>query len=371
MSRREIKALQIVAKKGIYEMGNGMFKVASQSKPSQYHVVRTIDGKRLCDCADFAKGKKCKHIYAATYYLMLKDLTLGISCNEENIDTCPNCNSRQIVKSGYRHNKSGLVQRYYCKSCKKSFRDPRGFKWSRYNPHIIATALDLYCRGLSLREVADHLKSTYKIAVSYGTIYMWIKRYVELVHKYTTSLTKRTYERWCADETVLRIKSRDLLLWTLLDYESRLLIAHRISTTKNTKEAASLIKKGLQSTSSPPLELVSDGNPAYSKALKNAIKPSTPIIHVVGPLAGPITNNRSERLNQTVKRRVRKAIHFNSKEGAESFMKAFEVFYNFIRPHQALENYTPAEKAGIMEKTSWHRLIKMAKSKGMRGNNNS
>lgn len=362
MSRREIKALQIVAKKGIYEMGNGIFKVESQSNPSQYHIVRMTNGKRTCDCIDFAKGKKCKHIYAVTYYLILKDLTLGISCNEENIDACPNCNSKQIVKSGYRYNKSGPVQRYYCKSCEKSFRDPRGFKWSKYNPHIIATALDLYCRGLSLREVADHLKSTYKIAVSYGTVYVWIKRYVELVHKYTTNLTKRTSERWCADETIVHVKSRDLLLWTLLDYGSRLIIAHRISTNKTTKEARSLIKKGLQSTSFPPLEFVTDGNPAYSKALKNAIKLGTPIIHVVGPLAGPITNNRSERLNQTVKKRVKNAIHFNSESGIEAFVKAFEIYYNFIRPHQALGNITPAEKAGIMPKTSWKDLIILAKA---------
>lgn len=364
MSRREIKALQIVAEKGIYEMGNGMFKVVSQSDPSQYHIVWIVGGKRICDCADFAKGKRCKHIYAVTYYLMLKDLMLGASYNGENVEnTCPNCGSDQIVKYGYRYNKSGAVQRYYCKSCRKSFRDTSSFKWSRYNPHIIATALDLYCRGLSLREVADHLKSTYGIAVSYGTIYLWIKRYVELVHKYTTHLTKRTSERWCADETIVHVKSRDLLLWTLLDYESRLLIAYRISANKTTKEASHLIKKGLQSTCSPPLEFITDGNPAYSKALKNATKLGTPMIHVVGPLTGPITNNRSERLNQTVKKRVKNAIHFNSENGIEAFVKAFEIYYNFIRPHFALGNATPAEKAGIMPKTSWKELIKLAKAK--------
>jgi len=301
MSRREIKALQIVAEKGIYEVGDGTFKVIS-SNPGQYHTVRVANGRRTCDCPDFAKRKKCKHVYAVTYYLMVKDLVSSISCGEGNVEVaCPLCSSsQQVVKAGFRYNKSGPVQRYYCKSCRKSFRDPRGFEWSRYSPHIIATALDLYCRGLSLREVADHLKSTYNIEVSYGTIYIWIKRYVELVHKYTSGFSKNTRERWCADETMVHVRSRDLLLWMLLDYENRLLIAHHISAGKHSDDASRLIRKGVQSTRSLPLEIVSDGNPAYHRAIENELR-GIPLVHVVGPLAGPITNNRSERLNQTVK----------------------------------------------------------------------
>lgn len=39
------------------------------------------------------------------------------------------------------------------------------------------------------------------------------------------------------------------------------------------------------------------------------------------------------------------------------------IFYNFIRPHMALEGQTPAEAAGInleLEANKWMQLIRMA-----------
>ncbi|MEM2027572.1 MAG: transposase [Candidatus Bathyarchaeia archaeon] len=121
------------------------------------------------------------------------------------------------------------MQRYRCKKCGTYFRDPRGFKWLRFSPDVIAAALDLYCRGLSLRSVAKHLESTYGVKVSYGTIYSWLKKYVEIVHRYTSQIRGEHGDRWHADETVLRVRGRDLFLWTILDYETRFLLAHHIS----------------------------------------------------------------------------------------------------------------------------------------------
>jgi transposase InsO family protein len=106
--------------------------------------------------------------------------------------------------------------------------------------------------------------------------------------------------------------------------------------------------------------VITDGNPAYTEALRKEASPGKPLIHVVGPLAGPVTNNLIERLNQTIKKRAENALHFNGQSGAETFSKAFEIFYNYIRPHLALNSATPAEKAGIMEKTNWHELIMAA-----------
>lgn len=300
MSRREIRALQIVSEGGVTELAEGLFVVTSQSDPGKRHLVRVADGSRTCDCEDFANRRKCKHIYAVTYYLMLKNIVLNVSRQQLNLEiSCPHCGLKEIVRSGYRYNKSGPVQRYYCKLCRKWFRDPDAFTHRKFSPHVIVTALDLYCRGLSLREVEDHLRSTYNVEVSYGTIYSWIRCYVELVHKYTSTLTKNVSERWCADETLIRVRGRDLFLWSLLDYKTRLLIAHHISNLKNAKEAGELIKKGYKNANGHPLEIVSDGNVAYQKALQTEVE-HKPLIHIIGPLSGPVSNNRVEKLNQTI-----------------------------------------------------------------------
>ena len=46
---------------------------------------------------------------------------------------------------------------------------------------IIATALDLYFRGLSLRKISEHFETLYQAKVSYTSVYYWLSKYVEIV----------------------------------------------------------------------------------------------------------------------------------------------------------------------------------------------
>jgi len=51
-------------------------------------------------------------------------------------------------------------------------------------------------------------------------------------------------------------------------------------------------------------------------------------------------------------------------KSAEKMLEANRIYYNYIRPHQALNGKTPAEKAGIdlqLEGNKWEELIKRAK----------
>ncbi|MEM2550352.1 MAG: IS6 family transposase, partial [Nitrososphaerota archaeon] len=329
----------------------------SQSEPRKCYRVKLSGGRYACECEDFLNGKKCKHIYAVTYYLMLRDLRANMHLSGQNL-SCPSCGCdlSNAVRAGRRYNKSGVVQRYRCKKCGTYFRDPRGFKWLRFSPDVIAAALDLYCRGLSLRSVAEHLESTYGVKVSYGTIYSWLKKYVEIVHRYTSQIRGEHGDRWHADETVLRVRGRDLLLWTILDYETRFLLAHHISIHKDSNEAHKVVEEAARKAGKIAWEIVTDGNPAYFDAIRQEHM-EHPVIHVVGPLAGPVSNNASERLNQMIKRRAKNAVHFNSEQGAELFVKSFEVFYNFIKPHRSINYATPAEKAGASKRASWLDLL--------------
>ncbi len=60
------------------------------------------------------------------------------------------------------------------------------------------------------------------------------------------------------------------------------------------------------------------------------------------PLA---TNYRIETLNGTSKKRVRVQRGWKSME--PKIAEGQRIQYNFVRPHMALENQTPAEAAGI------------------------
>jgi transposase InsO family protein len=57
------------------------------------------------------------------------------------------------------------------------------------------------------------------------------------------------------------------------------------------------------------------------------------------------TNNRIERLNATVGERVK--VQRGWKSLKTKVAEGQRIHYNFVRPHQALEGQTPAERAGI------------------------
>jgi len=48
-------------------------------------------------------------------------------------------------------------------------------------------------------------------------------------------------------------------------------------------------------------------------------------------------------------------------ETAQTMMDGLRIYYNFIRPHMALNGKTPAQKANVeTEKAEWMSLIKKA-----------
>ena len=235
---------------------------------------------------------------------------------------------------------------------------------------IIATALDLYFRGLSLRKVSEHLAVLYNIKVSYTTIYYWLAKYVEIVEDQTQRAPLTTGERLAADETLVRLRGRHLVLWGLLDRETKVLVAEHVSARRSTDDACKLLEKGRKNTKDteiPVSELVTDGLASYSEAVARQSSTRTkPLIHVQGPglTNGKVSNNEMERLMETVKERTKLTKHFNSYSGAQLFSKGFRTYYNNCRGHLALDGKTPAQAAGVSEKKmSWLDLISKAQEK--------
>lgn len=363
--KREIRAIQLLAKgNNVQPVDQSKFLVRSQSNPNKWYEVKWQRKQWVCNCIDFAKrNKKCKHIYAVNYYLMVRELTVGI----RNLDfgpICPKCNScDSIVKSGFRYNRSGSVQRYYCKRCRKWFTNRVGFERMKNQAVAIVSALDLYFRGLSLRQVAEHLESLFDIKVSFVTVYNWIRKYIEIIYSYVKNLKVRTSERWHADDTFIRVQGRQLVLWSLLDSETRFLIAIHISKRKRPEDASVIFRKGLESSKNYPTEVITDGLPSYRKAIEKEFLPNSQNgnlkpIHVQGPLVGLVNNNKIERFYGTLKGRAKSMYHFNTKKGAQKFSEGFYVYYDFVRRHMGLDNLTPAQAAGISsQKCTWVDLI--------------
>lgn len=365
MQKREVDGLKLMAAGHVEPIDSSTFAVKSSSEDKRY-VVEWAGKRWTCTCEDFLKRKrKCKHIYAVCYFLTLRDVQVGVQKVGKGRVSCPICGSPDsVIKDGLEESKSGFIQRYYCKNCKRGFTARTGFEGMHGQALAILLALDLYYRGLSLRNIAEHLKSVYGISVSHSTVYGWIKRYVDIIGKYMDKLQVKTSERWHADDTVVRVKGRHMLVWGMLDGETRLLIARHISESKDVNEAYALLEKALGKSQEKPSEIVTDAAPQYATAIdkKFGEELKDPIIHVQAAINTPLTNNKMERFCRTLKQRYKTVNSFHSKETAETFLKGYEIFYNAIKPHKALGNKPPLMAIGVIDKAKWISIIQKIKN---------
>ncbi len=74
----------------------------------------------------------------------------------------------------------------------------------------------------------------------------------------------------------------------------------------------------------------------------------------------PHANNRIERLNGTLRQRVK--VQRGWKSVKPPLAEGQRIQYNFVKPHMALANQTPADAAGvgIEGKDKWMGLLKGA-----------
>ena len=362
--KREQKGIDLVLNGHIKPLDSSNFKVDSESEPDLAYTVSWKKKRWECNCKDFVlSNKKCKHVYGVCTFLSVRDTQIGL---RQDPLICPKCGKNDCIgKDGFSESRSsGLTQRFVCTRCNEGFSPKMGFEGMRGQRMVIILSLDLYFRGLSLRQISGHFQSVYKVIVSHTAIYYWIKRYVELVSRYLEKKKILTSQRWQADETVVHVQGKFMRLWSILDSESKDLIAQHVSLSRDTDEATKLIEKALAKSENLPDEIITDGLPSYSSTIDQKFETELkhPILHIQASINSGITNNRMERMQKTIKSRYKTISGFGSQKTAQSFSNGFAIHYNNIKKHDALGGKTPNEMvAKENNENNWADLIRNAK----------
>ena len=131
---------------------------------------------------------------------------------------------------------------------------------------------------------------------------------------------------WHADETVVFINGERYYLWLAIDSETRFILAFHLTKYRSSDSAYTLINEA--KTCGEPTNFITDRLPSYNEAAATVL---TNTKHIpVEPMSSDTNNN---------------------------LIYLFIFHYNFIRPHESLNNYTPAEVAGFasdsLDKSSW------------------
>jgi len=339
------------------------YQVKSQSGNKGYTVSSTKT-TWSCTCPDYAyRHLRCKHIWAVKISLQLRERVVKetvIRPLSPNI--CPFCTSKKVVKHGLRHNKYGQVQRFTCKKCGKRFTLNYGFEKMKSSPQSITSAMQLYFTGESLRNVQKFLRLQ-EVNVSHVSIYKWIQKYTQLMQKYLSEIEPNVSDIWRADELYLKIKGDMKYLFALMDDETRFWIAQEVADSKYTHDARELFRQGKEITGKKPLTLITDGlqsyHKAYMKEYRTTTYPRTQHIHKI-TIKGKHNNNKMERFNGEI--RDREKVMRGLKKKDTVVLTGYQIYHNYVRPHEALEGKTPAEKCGIKVegKNKWLTIIQNA-----------
>lgn len=371
---RKLRGVQLLAHNKVEMINDVTFRVSSQSGSGSYVVVRK-GLNWVCECADFEFNHVvCKHIYAVEQYWQGLRRTIPSRVEEfeelcEPELVCKYCGSENVIKRGVRKNQRGRVQRFLCKDCGKRFVVNVGFEKMKATPQVVTVSLDLFFKGISYRKVVDHLKQFYGVKVTHVAIIKWVRRYVKLMKDYVESLVPDVSGIWHSDEMTVNINGELQWIWNVMDNETRFWLASQITEQRQTLDARNVLAEARNIAKVRPLAVVTDGLHAYERAIRKEFrtmkKPRTEHIRVPN-IRNRSNNNMVERLNGTVRERNKVMRGLKDKETASTIMDGQRIYYNFIRPHQALNGKTPAQQAKVspkLERNKWLNLIKRANNK--------
>lgn len=328
-------------------VGDNKFEIPSQTSDNKY-LVSLREGRWHCTCPDHEYRRAvCKHIYAVNIWQKVSS-KLHENHRKKIITPihetfgCKFCGSLHVTKYGKRNGK----QNYMCNSCGRKFVLNKGFEGMWYDARIVATTLDLYFKGISLRKISDHLKQFYALEVNYSTVYRWIVKYTDIIGAYVETLEPEVGGIWHGDEMKVKVKGEWKWLWNMMDEKTRFQLVSIIAETREAQDAKRTFKAAKKVTDKKPRLVVTDGLQGYHSAFRSEFGDQHKTTkHIANVALQSGLNNSIERMHGSIREREKVMRGIKSME--TPFIKGNMIYLNFVRPHQALGGKTPAEAAGV------------------------
>jgi putative transposase len=253
---------------------------------------------------------------------------------------CKHCGSEGVSKFGTYKG----VQRYWCKVCNRKFKADDTTFHMKTDTNLVSSALNMYYEGMPIRAIRRNLLQEHKQAPSTATIYEWIQKYTQYATDSVKDYHPSVGSIWVADETVLKIDGQQLWLWDIIDDKTRFLLATRLSRSRGTKDAQILMDRAIKMAGKHPQAVITDKLPSYKD-----VSYGNDTEHIQGGIArgGEDNTQKIERFHGTLKQRTKVMRGLKNFETALDFTEGWLVHYNYLRPHESLQDKTPAKVSGI------------------------
>lgn len=289
------------------------------------------------------------------------------------MNSCPHCSGNNSVKYGFNYNSKGKKsQKRKCLSCNKFFCYSDRFPFGRVNAEMISLCIDLYLKGLSYRIIQRQIWEQFDARLSHVTLYNWLQVYSIKICSYISTLHPRVSAVWQMDETFIMHKgekfgkkyanSNGYWCWIAIDTKTRFVLDMYLGFRRTLESGEVFFQRIKNSVSVDPKVVCTDGNITYLTCLRKYFPDAVhvPLEHIT------LEPNTSliERFNGTVKSRIKVMRGFDGFFPCQQTLSLFQVYYNFLRPHMALDGRTPAQVAGLDLRLDgrWVSLIRLASS---------
>lgn len=234
-----------------------------------------------------------------------------------------------------------------------------------------------YCvnYGLPARKVAALMFDVHKVKISHQTVLNYMHSIAPIVKPFVDGYNYDLSSSFCGDETYIRVNGKWHYIFFFLDAVKKIILAYRVSPHRDTVTAIKALDDVLSKLKEIPktLNLITDGNPIYLLAQHffAGYGIHFDITQVIGltnddPVSAEFRPLKQiiERLNRTFKGNYKSTCGFGSENGSIYFVDLFVAYFNFLRPHSALDKNVPViipELDGLEDMSAkWIKLIKMS-----------
>jgi transposase-like protein/transcription elongation factor Elf1 len=219
--------------------------------------------------------------------------------------------------------------------------------------HTLGLILTYYVNyGLSSRKTAAIMMDIHQLKISHQTVLNYADAVSSLIKPFVDDYPYELSNSYCGDETYLKVKGKWQYLFFFFDSVKKIILSYRLSPQRDTLSAIKALNDVLLKIKTLPNDLafIVDGNPIYLLAQHYFAQHGIHFdIHRVIGLTNedPISTEYRplkeiiERLNRTFKRSYKTTTGFKSSAGSIAFINLFVAYFNFLRPHSALEKKVP------------------------------
>lgn len=243
--------------------------------------------------------------------------------------------------------------------------------------NILGLVLAFYISfALSARKTSLILQWIFGLEVSYQTVLNYVKATAYYAHRFNLKHKGPIDQISVGDETYIKIGGEFDYVWFYLSARKRCVTAYHLSDNRGTIPAVAATNEAIRTVDkNRDITLVTDGNPSYIEAIQflNKDRPKGQKIKHIQVIG--LQNNDEvseayrpfkqiiERFNRTYKQHVKPAAGFNCYDGAMALTTLFVTYYNYLRPHGAL-NFKPPIHIPQLDnirtlQAKWIKLISM------------